>query len=60
MDKTIYYMAMGKNDTFLFVTCLGGIILSLKCPLQLSVEFVDFHIHSSDITKVNIILIFYL
>ncbi|KAL2735709.1 cilia- and flagella-associated protein 57 [Vespula squamosa] len=52
MDKSICHMAMGKNDTFLFVSCLGGIILSLKCPLQLPVEFVDFHIHSSDISKI--------
>ncbi|XP_043683652.1 cilia- and flagella-associated protein 57 [Vespula pensylvanica] len=52
MDKSIYYMAMGKNDTFLFVTCLGGIISSLKCPLQSPVEFIDFHLHSSDITKI--------
>ncbi|XP_035724749.1 cilia- and flagella-associated protein 57-like [Vespa mandarinia] len=52
MDKAIDHMVMGKNDTFLFLTCLGGIILSLKCPLQLSVEFIDFHIHSSDITKI--------
>ncbi|XP_043499423.1 cilia- and flagella-associated protein 57-like [Polistes fuscatus] len=52
MDKDVHYMIMDKNDTFLFVTCLGGIILSLKCPLQLPIEYVDFHIHSSDITKI--------
>ncbi|KAG7203025.1 hypothetical protein KM043_010150 [Ampulex compressa] len=41
----------GKDDLLLFLACPGGIVISLKCPLQDPVEFVDFHMHSADITK---------
>ncbi|KAK2582891.1 hypothetical protein KPH14_008965 [Odynerus spinipes] len=53
-DKDIYHIVMNKSDTVLFVTSLGGIILSLKCPLQLPIEYIDFHIHSTDITKISL------
>lgn len=46
-------MIMGKDDLSLFVTCPGGVILSLRSPLQSPVESIDFHLHCVDITKVS-------
>ncbi|XP_015597863.1 cilia- and flagella-associated protein 57 [Cephus cinctus] len=46
------YMIIGRDDDLMmFVTCPGGIILSLKCPLQEPIEYSEFHIHCNDITK---------
>ncbi|EFN86628.1 WD repeat-containing protein 65 [Harpegnathos saltator] len=50
--KEMHHMIMGKNDLSLFVTCPGGVILSLRCPLQSPVESIDFYLHSVDITKI--------
>lgn len=47
-------MVMGKDDLMLFVTCPGGVIVSLKSPLQDPVETIYFHIHCVDITKVSV------
>lgn len=45
-------MIMGKDDLTLFVTSPGGVIISLKSPLQTPIESTDFHIHCADITQV--------
>jgi len=47
---------MGKDDLTLFVTSSGGIIISLKSPLQTPIESTDFHIHCVDITQVSLLL----
>jgi len=49
-------MIMGKDDLTLFVTSPGGIIISLKSPLQTPIESTDFHIHCVDITQVSLLL----
>lgn len=46
---------MGKDDLTMFVTSPGGIIMSLKCPLQTTVEMTEFYIHCVDITMVLIL-----
>ncbi|XP_012224330.2 cilia- and flagella-associated protein 57 [Linepithema humile] len=50
--KEMHRMIMGKDDLSLFVTSPGGIIVSLKCPLQATIESTEFHIHSVDITMI--------
>ncbi|XP_050451189.1 cilia- and flagella-associated protein 57 [Cataglyphis hispanica] len=49
--REMHQMLMGKDDITLFITS-GGIIISLKCPLQTPIESLDFHIHSVDITQI--------
>ncbi|XP_032681142.1 cilia- and flagella-associated protein 57-like [Odontomachus brunneus] len=50
--KEMRHMIMGKDDLSLFVTCPGGIMLSLRSPLQSPVDLIEFHLHSVDITKI--------
>ncbi|XP_076234209.1 testes of unusual size [Calliopsis andreniformis] len=49
---SMYGMALGREDQTLFIICSGGIILSVKFPLQEPIQFVEFHIHTADITKI--------
>ncbi|XP_053985715.1 cilia- and flagella-associated protein 57 [Hylaeus volcanicus] len=49
---TMHSMVLGKEDQALFLVCIGGTILSAKCPLQEPVYYTDFKIHSVDITKI--------
>ncbi|KYN06041.1 PREDICTED: cilia- and flagella-associated protein 57 [Cyphomyrmex costatus] len=49
--KEMQQMIMGKDDLTLFVTSPGGIIISLKSPLQTPIESMDFHMHCVDITQ---------
>ncbi|CAL7949933.1 unnamed protein product [Xylocopa violacea] len=48
----MYCMVLGKEDQVLFLVCPGGIILSVKCPFQEPVQYLNFHMHSADITKI--------
>ncbi|KOC64830.1 WD repeat-containing protein 65 [Habropoda laboriosa] len=48
----MYCMILGKEDQVLFLICPGGIILSVKCPVQEPIHYISFHIHSTDITKI--------
>ncbi|KAM0726478.1 Cilia and flagella-associated protein 57 [Formica fusca] len=50
--REMHQMIMGKDDLTLFVTSPGGIIISLKSPLQIPIESLDFHIHSVDIIEI--------
>ncbi|KAL0105366.1 hypothetical protein PUN28_016788 [Cardiocondyla obscurior] len=51
-DIEMQQIIIGKNDLTLFITSPGGIITSLKCPLQTPVESVNFHIHCVDIMQI--------
>jgi len=53
-DKEMNEMVLGKDDTLLFITSPSGVIISLKSPIQTSVESADFHMHCVDVTKVSI------
>jgi len=46
-------MILGKDDTLLFITSSGGVIMSFKSPVQTPIESADFHMHCADITKVS-------
>lgn len=46
-------IAMGTDDSLMFVTYPGGFIASIKYPLQNPLEFHEYHIHYSDISKVT-------
>ncbi|XP_077278578.1 testes of unusual size [Temnothorax americanus] len=50
--RTMQQMIMGKDDLTLFITSPGGVIISLKSPLQSPIESTDFHIHCVDITQI--------
>ncbi|XP_014478629.1 PREDICTED: cilia- and flagella-associated protein 57 [Dinoponera quadriceps] len=52
VGKEMHHMIMGKDDLSIFVTCPGGVILSLKTPLQSTIESIDFHLHSVDVMKI--------
>ncbi|XP_015123643.1 cilia- and flagella-associated protein 57 [Diachasma alloeum] len=45
-------LLLGKNDSLIFTTCPGGVILSFKVPLLEALECKDFHIHCTDITNI--------
>ncbi|XP_046473446.1 cilia- and flagella-associated protein 57 [Neodiprion pinetum] len=47
----LMFIVMGKADLLMFVACPGGVILSLKCPLQDRMEYADFRVHCNNITK---------
>ena len=49
----MYAMLLGKEDQALFFICTGGIILSVKCPLQEPIDSAEFYIHTVDVTKVE-------
>ncbi|XP_017883097.1 cilia- and flagella-associated protein 57 [Ceratina calcarata] len=51
-DVNMYCMVLGKDDQSLFLVCPGGIILSVKTPVQEPVQYSTFHMHSVDITKI--------
>ncbi|XP_043255440.1 cilia- and flagella-associated protein 57 [Colletes gigas] len=51
-ELIMHSMVLGKEDQVLFLVCSGGTIVSVKCPLQQPVHYVDFKIHSVDITKI--------
>ncbi|XP_063983193.1 cilia- and flagella-associated protein 57 [Diachasmimorpha longicaudata] len=48
------FLLLGKNDSLFFATCPGGVILSFKVPLLESLEYKDFHIHSTNITNISL------
>ncbi|XP_011870371.1 PREDICTED: cilia- and flagella-associated protein 57 [Vollenhovia emeryi] len=50
--REMQQMIMGKDDLTLFITSPGGIVISLKSPLQTPIESTDFHMHCVDITQI--------
>ncbi|CAK9808395.1 Cilia- and flagella-associated protein 57 [Anthophora plagiata] len=50
--EEVYCMVLGKEDQVLFLVCPGGVILSVKCPVQEPIQYISFHIHSADVTKI--------
>ncbi|KAL6265398.1 hypothetical protein P5V15_002195 [Pogonomyrmex californicus] len=52
--REMQQMIMGKDDLTLFITSPGGIIISLKSPLQSPVKSTDFHVHCVDITQIGL------
>ncbi|XP_011306026.1 cilia- and flagella-associated protein 57 [Fopius arisanus] len=47
-------LLLGKNDSLIFATCPGGVILSFKIPLLEALECKDVHIHCTDITNFSL------
>ncbi|XP_011693855.1 PREDICTED: cilia- and flagella-associated protein 57 [Wasmannia auropunctata] len=50
--REMQQMIMGKDDMTLFVTSPGGVIISLKSPLQSPIDSTDFSLHCVDITQI--------
>lgn len=50
-DNEMELMTMGRDDFAMFVTSPGGVIVSLKYPLQEPLDSTEFHLHSADVTN---------
>lgn len=46
-------LVLGKDNSLMFVNYPNGFVASLKHPLQSPVEFHDYHMHYTDISKVK-------
>lgn len=54
LKNEVTSLLFGKNDSLVFGTCPGGVILSFKVPLLEALERKDFHIHCSDVTSMSL------